>query len=126
MHPFLSILLQTNADLGVQPSGADQFGYFLLLILVLGFYFLPAIAGRKKQNASSITLLNLFLGWTFIGWVVALVWATSNDSPPVRARSAAPRLSVAEELHKLQTLREMNVLTEEEFLTEKLRVLRQA
>jgi hypothetical protein len=28
-------------------------------------------------------LLNLFLGWTMIGWVVALVWAVKTDVPVV-------------------------------------------
>jgi len=38
---------------------------------------LPAIiAGRRHHpNATAITALNLFLGWTLVGWVVALVWA---------------------------------------------------
>jgi hypothetical protein len=28
-------------------------------------------------------LLNFFLGWTVIGWVVALVWAVKTDAPMV-------------------------------------------
>jgi hypothetical protein len=43
--------------------------FFLLL------YFLPTLVGRDKQDASGIFLLNLFLGWTVIGWVIALIWA---------------------------------------------------
>ena len=40
-------------------------------------YMLPwAIAAtRGKSNSVAIALVNLFLGWTFIGWVVALVMA---------------------------------------------------
>ena len=26
--------------------------------------------------------LNILLGWTVIGWVVALVWALTKDNPP--------------------------------------------
>jgi|SRR5699024_9373145 len=56
----------------------------LLIFMVVGiaFYLLPAIIGfvRKKDNAISILLLNLFLGWSLIAWVVALVWATTKDS----------------------------------------------
>lgn len=52
--------------------------------LIVGFavlYFVPTVVAfvRGKRNAVSILLTNLFLGWTFIGWVVALVWATSKD-----------------------------------------------
>lgn len=38
-------------------------------------YFLPTYIGRKKRNGLAIMMLNLFLGWTFIGWVLALVWS---------------------------------------------------
>jgi len=34
---------------------------------------------NKKQNAGAIGALNFFLGWTLVGWVVALVWAISKD-----------------------------------------------
>lgn len=43
------------------------------------FYFLPSVIGRRKKNATAICLLNLFLGWTFLGWVGALVWASMKD-----------------------------------------------
>lgn len=47
------------------------------------FYFLPAIiaAARSKRDLASIFVLNLLLGWTAIGWVVALVWALKTDLP---------------------------------------------
>lgn len=51
------------------------FGFF--------FYFLPSIVAlmRSKRDLLSIFLLNLFLGWTLIGWMVALVWAFKIDVP---------------------------------------------
>lgn len=52
----------------------------LFIILIVGaIYFLPTIIGKDKENSTPIFILNLFLGWTFIGWVVALVWATTKD-----------------------------------------------
>ena len=58
-----------------------------LVIIVLGLavlllvYFLPTIVAtvRHKRNALAILLLNLFAGWSLIGWVVAIVWAASVD-----------------------------------------------
>jgi hypothetical protein len=50
----------------------------ILIIIGLVVYFIPAIVGYKKKNAIRIVLLNLFLGWTIVGWVVALVWAVSS------------------------------------------------
>lgn len=51
----------------------------LLLILLLFIYFAPSLAGMFKKKAGGIFVLNLFLGWTLIGWVAALVWAASSD-----------------------------------------------
>jgi len=48
-------------------------------------YFLPSVIAlvRSKRDTVAIVLLNFFLGWTLIGWVVALVWAVKNDVPAV-------------------------------------------
>jgi hypothetical protein len=58
---------------------------FFFPIFGCGFilYFLPAIIafGRSKRDAGSILVLNFFLGWTAIGWVIALVWALKQDVP---------------------------------------------
>jgi hypothetical protein len=51
---------------------------FLFLMLL---YFLPAILGRDKSDAIGIFLLNLFLGWTLIGWVAAFIWAIASERP---------------------------------------------
>ena len=44
-------------------------------------YFLPTIiaAARSKYDVAAIFVLNFFLGWTFIGWIIALVWALKHD-----------------------------------------------
>ncbi|MEP6668432.1 MAG: superinfection immunity protein [Chthoniobacter sp.] len=57
-------------------------GTSLVIAAILGIflYFLPSIIGRHKTNAFAIFVLNFFLGWTFLGWVVALVWACTEDS----------------------------------------------
>lgn len=49
----------------------------LLLVLGFGFYFLPAIVAfyRGHHNKMAILVLNLLLGWTFLGWVGALIWS---------------------------------------------------
>jgi hypothetical protein len=53
----------------------------LLSIISVG-YFIPTTVAiiRKRSNTTAIFVLNLFLGWTIIGWVVALVWAVAEDS----------------------------------------------
>jgi len=53
---------------------------FSLLFLAL-LYFLPAIIGRNKTDGTGIFLLNLLLGWTLVGWVVAFLWACASGRP---------------------------------------------
>jgi hypothetical protein len=55
--------------------------------LSLGLYFLPSLLGKDKRNAGAIFVLNLLLGWTFVGWVVALVWALTVESPVTLPRA---------------------------------------
>lgn len=54
----------------------------LIVIAIIAIYFLPMIAaiGRDHRNTPAITILNAFLGWTFIGWVLALVWAFTDNT----------------------------------------------
>jgi len=51
----------------------------LVLLIVLLVYFLPTMVaqGRGHRQATPIFLVNIFLGWTFLGWVAALVWAST-------------------------------------------------
>lgn len=60
-------------------------GFFFFPFFGFGFvmYFLPTIIAliRSKRDTVAILLLNLFLGWSVIGWIIALVWAAKNDAP---------------------------------------------
>ena len=47
----------------------------LLLLFALFIFFLPSIVGRKKESFWFIFAMNLLLGWSAIGWAVALLWA---------------------------------------------------
>jgi hypothetical protein len=47
-------------------------------------------ASRKHNNEGAIFVLNLLLGWTFLGWVIALIWApTDNTKDSEKRRRAA-------------------------------------
>jgi len=50
---------------------------FLFLSAIM--YFLPTILARHKADFMGVFLVNLFLGWTVIGWFVALIWACSTE-----------------------------------------------
>ena len=48
-----------------------------IILPTLVIYFIPTIIViiRRVRNTVGILLLNIFGGWTFVGWVIALVWA---------------------------------------------------
>lgn len=50
-------------------------------------YLLPAIiaSGRGHKHTTSITVLNVFLGWTLAGWLIALTQACSHQPEDGRA-----------------------------------------
>jgi hypothetical protein len=47
----------------------------------VAIYFLPSLiaAARHTHNATGIFLFNLFLGWTGIGWIIALLVAICSS-----------------------------------------------
>lgn len=50
--------------------------------LALCVYFLPSVIActRDHNNAGAITVLNLFAGWTAIGWIVSIVWSMTDNT----------------------------------------------
>ncbi len=49
-------------------------GVLVIAVVLCALYFLPTwiAGGRKHHNQYAIFASNLLLGWTFLGWVVAL------------------------------------------------------
>lgn len=54
----------------------------VILFLMLVVYFIPAIIAynNKHHNALAILLLNLFLGFLLVPWVIALVWSVMKPA----------------------------------------------
>lgn len=101
-------------------EGAPAAVIWVLPFLVMT-YMMPTFlaVGRKHKALPAIFALNLFLGWSLLGWVAALVWSLTNPNPsePVVINQAAS--SMADELAKLADLRDKGILTEEEFQAKK-------
>ncbi|WP_231494613.1 superinfection immunity protein [Bordetella petrii] len=126
------------------PSGLNAFGklvagsFFVALPLL---YFLPTIEAklRDQPNIVSIALVNLLLGWTLVGWVVAMAWACTVRKPSAVAIRPEPvgqhkpeawpspvnnaSVSVADEIRKLADLKAQGLLSEGEFAAQKAKVL---
>lgn len=52
-------------------------GIVLVILIAFEIYFLPSTISfnRDQPNKFAILALNLFMGWTLIGWVVCIVWS---------------------------------------------------
>jgi hypothetical protein len=54
-----------------------------LVIILIGLvvYFAPTIAAQasKSKRTQGVFVVNLLLGWSVIGWIVALIWAVGSD-----------------------------------------------
>jgi hypothetical protein len=66
---------------------------FLIVAVLVALHFAPSLTAyaRRHRNRGAIFALNLFLGWTLLGWVAALVWSLTDyvepPKPPVADRS---------------------------------------
>jgi hypothetical protein len=53
------------------------------VLVMIGLYLLPSVVAmvRKVVNVGSVVTVNVFLGWTLVGWVVAMAMATRTNPP---------------------------------------------
>lgn len=114
------------------------------LIVSLIVYFFPTILALFTGNRiGAVFVMNFFLGWTFIGWVWALVWAVSPErrdqvivnnhianekaTPVVQqsqpAEQTIDKASLLNQLSQLHSLRQNNVITEEVYEYERNELL---
>lgn len=103
------------------------------IIYVIGglvVYFIPTIIGWNSKSASGIIVLNLFLGWTILGWVGALIWAVSapkensnKANEPTQEFSDIVQKKVANFLNKLfgKTINPLHSNDEVKILRSKLK-----
>jgi hypothetical protein len=73
---------EVMTSVAVPTAATDVLG--MLAIAAVSLYFLPSIVatGRHAPHWLTVFLLNLFLGWSFIGWVVAMVMACHPHHRP--------------------------------------------
>jgi hypothetical protein len=65
---------------------------FLFFPAAIAFYFAPAWVAQSRghRNRMAILVLNLLLGWSVLGWVVALVWAFLSQQAVAVVPAPAP------------------------------------
>lgn len=75
------LYLAQGSGEATQQAGSFLAGGLVFIIFLIVIYFVPVIIAmfRNHKNASSITLLVIFAGWTFIGWGIALLWSLHDE-----------------------------------------------
>lgn len=64
----------------------------IALFCALAFYFIPTIMAIKRNSPhkTAVIILNVFFGFTLLGWIVALVLATKQPQPVVAIYNTPP------------------------------------
>jgi hypothetical protein len=60
--------------------------WLFVAVAAAALYFLPTIiaVAQHRSNAALVAVVNVLLGWSLIGWVVALVMALTKDAQPIQ------------------------------------------
>jgi len=89
-------------------------GFSLLFVLAVMIYFIPIFVAsvREQKNFVAICILNIFLGWTFFGWVGALIWAVIEPREPIVVKE---KTSTTVELLRYKELKDKGEITEKEY-----------
>jgi len=75
LYFFIGLILFVILDAIVGGSG-----FIVLVGICLAIYLIPTFIAfaRKVPSSASIAAINIFLGWSIIGFIVALVWSLKN------------------------------------------------
>ena len=59
----------------------DTVRTFAFWLFAVAMYLLPVViaTSRRHRNAGAIFVLNIFLGWSCLGWIGAMVWAHTDN-----------------------------------------------
>jgi hypothetical protein len=93
---WVAIGIGTVVAVGVAANmtgNGGMFGAVLLMAIFSAAYMLPTIiaVAAHARLVGPVVVVNLFLGWTFIGWVVALAMAVGGSGATPRGQAGLPR-----------------------------------
>jgi len=80
------------AFVGYAVSGNTSGAFTALFVLFcVAVYIFPLLLAshRDCKALAGIVIVNLFLGWTFVGWVVVLAWAAIGEKNPPKPSPTA-------------------------------------
>jgi hypothetical protein len=76
---ILIVSSSTSASLGLAAIAAA------VVVVTLPLYVLPVIIAylRPAPDRASVVIVSMFLGWTYVGWVIALALAVRDRRPAI-------------------------------------------
>lgn len=84
MHVLALIQQLAVSDSIGQYTGSGPAKALIMWVVLAAMYVLPTLLAWKRSSRRrlTITAVNLLLGWTLIGWVVAMVMTFAYEPPP--------------------------------------------
>lgn len=81
---FIVVVLGLGLLATYAPGALQVIAGIAVICAGIAVYLAPAIAARYRgvPNAGSVAVVNVLLGWTVIGWIVALAMAMRDPQPP--------------------------------------------
>lgn len=82
---ILLVIVLLSASRALEISG----GHLTVTVVALALYFVPTLIALHRQHRQKLAIfaLNLLLGWTFLGWAVAIVWSLTSERDLTRPAS---------------------------------------
>ena len=94
-------------------------GFFVIACLIGGLigtfvYFLPFLYAWKTKHPNTLVIfvINILTGWTVVGWVAAMIFATQK-----------PTGGLQEKLKALDDLKNRGLITEQEYTASRSKLL---
>jgi RsiW-degrading membrane proteinase PrsW (M82 family) len=105
---LLGLVVLVSYAIGSGTNNAAKVAVFVFFITVPAMYLLPTYEAWKNKhpNLVAISLVNIFLGWSVLGWVAALIWAFKKAEPTPLIMSATQEPSTANVAPLIQEARE--------------------
>ena len=90
---ILLALLLTGAIAAIDMPSNAFLSSIATVLVIMWLYLVPAVIAdlRKHHKRWAIFWTNLFLGWTFLGWLAAYIWACTNPAPATANPALATR-----------------------------------
>ena len=87
----LAVIALTLAPRYIDDFSTTVWAYLIWAILIAGYFLPTIIAGRRKHhNLGAIIAVNLLLGWTLLGWLIALIWSLTAVRNPYAPQPTYP------------------------------------